>query len=87
LPGSRPDIRRPGYPDSEVSKLIRDNKGFQLHPEYNTDPSVYYIDPGLGNAPSNKAPLEAQTGSHLKTPSTMEESARQKLINEKNGEK
>ncbi len=33
-------------PDSEVRKLIRDNKGFQLHPEYDTDPSIYYIDKG-----------------------------------------
>ena len=30
-------------PNSEVSRLIRERKGFQLHPEYGTDPSVYYI--------------------------------------------
>jgi phenylacetyl-CoA:acceptor oxidoreductase 27-kDa subunit len=30
-------------PDSEVSRLIKERRGFQLHPEYGTDPSVYYI--------------------------------------------
>jgi phenylacetyl-CoA:acceptor oxidoreductase 27-kDa subunit len=58
-------------PNSEVSKLIKANKGFQLHKEFNTDPSVYYIDPGVGNAPSNKAPLEATTGSHMQRLSTV----------------
>jgi len=33
-------------PESEVRQLIHDNKGFQLHPEYDTDPSIYYIDKG-----------------------------------------
>ncbi len=31
-------------PQSEVRTLIREKKGFQLHPEYDTDPSIYYID-------------------------------------------
>lgn len=31
-------------PKSKVSTLIRQKKGFQLHPEFGTDPSVYYID-------------------------------------------
>ena len=30
-------------PTSEVSRLIRERKGFQLHPEFGTDPSVYYL--------------------------------------------
>ena len=30
-------------PHSEVSLLIKEKKGFQLHPEFGTDPSVYYI--------------------------------------------
>jgi phenylacetyl-CoA:acceptor oxidoreductase subunit 1 len=34
-------------PDSQVRKLIKESKGFQLHPEYDTDPSTYYIDKGL----------------------------------------
>ena len=63
-------------PNSGVSKLIQMNHGFQLHEEYNTDPSVYYIDPGLGNAISNKAPLSAQTGAHMPSLSTQVESAR-----------
>ncbi|MCK4794260.1 MAG: 4Fe-4S dicluster domain-containing protein, partial [Desulfobacteraceae bacterium] len=33
-------------PDSNVRQLIRDYKGFQVHPEYDTDPSIYYIDKG-----------------------------------------
>ena len=30
-------------PKSEVSLLIKDKKGAQLHPEYGTQPSVYYV--------------------------------------------
>jgi phenylacetyl-CoA:acceptor oxidoreductase subunit 1 len=41
-------------PDSEVSKLIKERKGFQLHPEYNTDPSVFFIDGKIGQ--TNETP-------------------------------
>ena len=30
--------------DSQVSKLIREGEGFQLHPEYGANPSIYYVD-------------------------------------------
>ena len=30
-------------PNSEISREIREENGFQLHPEYGTNPSVYYI--------------------------------------------
>jgi phenylacetyl-CoA:acceptor oxidoreductase subunit 1 len=30
-------------PESNVSILIRQRKGFQLHPEFGTDPSVFYV--------------------------------------------
>jgi Fe-S-cluster-containing dehydrogenase component len=30
-------------PNSEISLLIREKRAVQLHPEYGTDPSVYYI--------------------------------------------
>lgn len=30
-------------PESEVSQLIRERHGEQLHPEFGTDPSVYYL--------------------------------------------
>ena len=43
-----------------------------LHPEYGTDPSVYYIDYKLGGN-DNKAPVEAQTGSHIQHLSTVYE--------------
>ncbi len=32
-------------PDSEVSRLIRQEGGFQLNPELGTDPSVWYLPP------------------------------------------
>jgi phenylacetyl-CoA:acceptor oxidoreductase subunit 1 len=37
-------------PDSNVSKLIRENDAFQLHPEYGTDPSIYFIDGRIGES-------------------------------------
>ena len=64
-------------PESEISKLIKEKNAFQLHPEYGTDPSIYYIDGKIGNAPSNIAPREEQTASHLQHLSTMEARARQ----------
>ncbi len=30
-------------PSSEVSLLIKQKQGFQLHPEYHTEPSIYYV--------------------------------------------
>ena len=30
--------------DSEISRLIMEKNGKQLHPEFGTEPSVYYID-------------------------------------------
>ena len=33
-------------PESEVRRLINSYMGFQLHPEYDTDPSTYYFDKG-----------------------------------------
>ncbi len=35
-------------PDSEISRLIKERGGFQLHPEYDTNPSVYFIDGKIG---------------------------------------
>lgn len=32
-------------PESEPSHLIRDRRGVQLHPEFGTNPSVYYLPP------------------------------------------
>jgi molybdopterin-containing oxidoreductase family iron-sulfur binding subunit len=32
-------------PESEISILIRRERGFQLNPEFGTDPSVYYLPP------------------------------------------
>ena len=33
-------------PESEIRRLINSYMGFQLHPEYDTDPSIFYIDKG-----------------------------------------
>jgi phenylacetyl-CoA:acceptor oxidoreductase subunit 1 len=63
-------------PDSEVSRLIKEKNGFQLHSEYGTGPSVYYIDPGIANAPSNKAPEGSTTGYHIQHLSTIDERAK-----------
>ena len=30
-------------PDSEIARYIREKKAVQLHPEFGTDPSVYYV--------------------------------------------
>jgi molybdopterin-containing oxidoreductase family iron-sulfur binding subunit len=32
-------------PESEVSRLIKTQRGFQLNPEFGTNPSVYYLPP------------------------------------------
>ena len=32
-------------PNSEASRLIREEGGFQLNPELGTDPSVWYLPP------------------------------------------
>jgi len=41
-------------PDSEVSRLIKERGGFQLHPEYDTNPSVYFIDGKIGCSETQK---------------------------------
>jgi phenylacetyl-CoA:acceptor oxidoreductase subunit 1 len=64
-------------PESEISKLIKDRAGFQLHPEYGSEPSVYYIDGKIGNALSNKAPREVQTASHMQGLSSQDQRAKQ----------
>jgi Fe-S-cluster-containing dehydrogenase component len=45
-------------PNSEVSRLIREHGGFQLHSEYGTDPSVYFIDKKIGKADTETQPQE-----------------------------
>lgn len=45
-------------PNSEVSRLIREQGGFQLHAEYNTDPSVFFIDKKIGKTDTQAAPHE-----------------------------
>jgi phenylacetyl-CoA:acceptor oxidoreductase subunit 1 len=52
-------------PDNEISRLIKDKSGFQLHPEYDTDPSVFFIDGSLGGIASNKAREEDVTDARI----------------------
>jgi phenylacetyl-CoA:acceptor oxidoreductase 27-kDa subunit len=66
-------------PGSEVSRLIIKHLGQPLHPEYGTEPSIFYIDPGIGNATSNRAPVEAMTGDHMRQLSTMDKTAKKVL--------
>jgi phenylacetyl-CoA:acceptor oxidoreductase subunit 1 len=66
-------------PDSDVSALIRKYGGFQLRAEYGTDPSVFYVDYRLGGAPSNVAPVEAQTGSHIQHLSSVDRDAYRRI--------
>ena len=65
-------------PDSPVNQLIRKHSGFQLRAEYGTDPSVCYIDYRLGGN-DNKAPREAQTGSHMQHLSTVDRDAYRRI--------
>lgn len=64
-------------PDSNVSSLIRERHGFQLQSEYGTNPSVYYVDGRIGGKESNKAPVEAQTGSYMQHLSSVDARARE----------
>jgi Fe-S-cluster-containing dehydrogenase component len=66
-------------PNSEISRLIKEKNAFQLYPEYGTDPSIYYIDGKIGNAPSNLAPLETRTGIHIQHLSSVDERVVEKL--------
>jgi len=63
-------------PESEIAKLIREKGGFQLRPEYDTDPAIYYIDPGIGGAVSNIAPESSTTGYNMQHLSTVDENSR-----------
>lgn len=66
-------------PNSEVAKLIIRRKGMQIHSEYGTDPSVYYID-GMIGGHDNTAPEHARTGANLKKGlSTVQKDAKGKL--------
>jgi Fe-S-cluster-containing dehydrogenase component len=66
-------------PDSNVSVLVRERKGFTLQPEYGTEPSVYYVDGKIGGKESNKAPLHAQTGSHMQHLSSVDADAKKRF--------
>jgi Fe-S-cluster-containing dehydrogenase component len=63
-------------PESNVSQLLRERKPIQLQRELGTDPSVYYVDGKIGGK-DNKAPLSAQTGSHIQHLSSLEARARE----------
>jgi phenylacetyl-CoA:acceptor oxidoreductase subunit 1 len=66
-------------PDSEVSVLIRERKGFTLQPEYGTEPSVFYVDGKIGGKESNIAPENAWTGSHIQYLSTVDDESKKRI--------
>lgn len=66
-------------PDSEVSVLIRDRKGFVLQEEYGTEPSVFYVDGKIGGKESNIAPEHAQTGTYIKHLSSIDVDSKKRL--------
>jgi len=45
-------------PESEISRLIKERKGFQLHPEYDTDPSIFFLDGKIGQSDTDESPKE-----------------------------
>lgn len=47
-------------PASPVSRLISEKHGVQLHPEYDTDPSIYFIDGKIGHTATPEAEIERQ---------------------------
>jgi phenylacetyl-CoA:acceptor oxidoreductase subunit 1 len=53
-------------PESDISKLIRQKGGFRLHPEYGTEPSIYYIDKTIGTLNSQMDSMETNTEPLLK---------------------
>ncbi len=57
-------------PTSNISKLIKDKKGQQLHSEFGTDPSIYYVDGKFGGK-DNIAPEHARTGYGISAKSTV----------------
>jgi Fe-S-cluster-containing dehydrogenase component len=63
-------------PESNVSQLIRGRNGFVLQEEYDTEPSVFYVDGKIGGK-SNIAPEWARTGSHITHLSSIEKKARE----------
>jgi hypothetical protein len=66
-------------PDSDVSVLIRERKGFTLQSEYGTEPSVYYVDGKIGGRESNIAPEPAQTGSYMQHLSSVDIDAKKRI--------
>jgi Fe-S-cluster-containing dehydrogenase component len=64
-------------PESNVSQLLRGRNGFVLQEEYETEPSVYYVDGKIGGKSSNIAPESARTGSHITHLSSVEKKARE----------
>ena len=52
----------------------------ELQDEYETDPSVFYVDGKIGGKASNIAPESETTGYHIQHLSTMEESAKKNIF-------
>jgi phenylacetyl-CoA:acceptor oxidoreductase subunit 1 len=61
--------------NSEVSRLIKERKGYQLHPEYGSNPSLYYVDKkkiGKEESPTVSKTVQQETAREVSRETSVE---------------